>query len=159
MTIHYLQMNSPDELLPSAPPAMPLEVRQVEIPLPALNQFLYQTVGGAWNWHERLVWTLDRWRDYLNRPELQTWLGYVRGTPVGYFELESQPNGDVEIVYFGLLPDFTGKKLGGAFLTNAIQRAWQTPGARRVWVHTCTEDHPGALPNYQARGFKLYKSE
>jgi len=32
-------------------------------------------------------------------------------------------------------------------------------GASRVWVHTCTLDHPGALPNYIARGFRVYKEE
>jgi hypothetical protein len=32
-------------------------------------------------------------------------------------------------------------------------------GARRVWVHTCSLDHPGALANYLARGFRVFKEE
>ncbi|MER0684083.1 GNAT family N-acetyltransferase, partial [Pseudomonas aeruginosa] len=27
------------------------------------------------------------------------------------------------------------------------------------WVHTCTFDHPAALGNYQARGFRIFKQE
>jgi GNAT superfamily N-acetyltransferase len=57
--------------------------------------------------------------------------------------------------YFGLLPPFLGQGIGGALLTAAIERAWAMD-ARRVWVHTCTLDHPAALRNYQARGFRLY---
>ena len=64
----------------------------------------------------------------------------------------------MEIAYFGLLPQFVGRGLGGALLTATIERAWQLK-PRRVWVHTCTLDHPSALANYQARGFRIYKHE
>jgi GNAT superfamily N-acetyltransferase len=64
----------------------------------------------------------------------------------------------VEIAYFGLLPAFIGRGLGGALLTNAIEEAWQM-SPERVWVHTCTLDHPSALANYQARGMEVYKVE
>ena len=80
---------------------------------------------------------------------------YLRGTPAGYFELDDQ-DGDVEIAYFGLLPQFLGKGLGGGFLTAAVEKAWEM-GAARVWVHTCSLDHPNALKNYQARGFQIYR--
>jgi hypothetical protein len=46
--------------------------------------------------------------------------------------------------------------LGGALLTATVERAWAL-GARRVWVHTCSLDHPNALPGYQARGFRVFK--
>jgi GNAT superfamily N-acetyltransferase len=65
----------------------------------------------------------------------------------------------VEIAYFGLLPEFIGRGLGGAMLTSAIENAWAwSPTPSRIWVHTCNRDHPGALANYQARGFKIYKT-
>jgi len=58
------------------------------------------------------------------------------------------------------LPDFIGRGLGGALLTSAIENAlaWAPPPSR-VWVHTCNRDHPNALNNYQAKGFKIYKTE
>jgi hypothetical protein len=111
-------------------------------------------VGGDWFWVDRLPWTYQHWLDYLSRPEVETWLLSVDGVPAGYFELEEQPGGDVEIAYFGLLSRF----VVGHLLTAAVERAWQR-GARRVWLHTCTLDHPAAEANYQARGFRVSKRE
>ena len=64
----------------------------------------------------------------------------------------------MEIVYFGLVPSFIGKGIGGAMLTRAV-RAAHAMGAMRVWLHTCTLDSPNALPAYQARGFRSYRTE
>ncbi len=158
VTIHYLEMLSPEELRPAKPPLEAVEVRRAEIPCPELNRFLYTAVGGDWYWVDRLPWTYAQWKSYLDRPELETWIGSVTGTPVGYFELESQPERQVEIAYFGLLPQFIGKGIGGWLLTAAVQRAWEM-GAKRVWVHTCTLDGPAALQNYLSRGFRLYREE
>lgn len=57
----------------------------------------------------------------------------------------AQLAGNVEIAYFGLLPRFIERGLGGALLTATVERAWAM-GARRVWVHTCSLVHPSALP-------------
>lgn len=157
VTIHHLEITSPDQLRPAAPSAQPYELVRVEIPSPDLNRFLYATVGADWRWYERLPWTRARWRQWLERDEVATWVAYVRGAPAGYFELEVQPGGSVEICYFGLLPHFIGHGLGGALLTDAVNQAWEA-GARRVWLHTCTLDHPAALANYQARGFALFRT-
>ena len=78
-----------------------------------------------------------------------------KGTPAGYFELNTQDK-DVELAYFGLLPPFVGKGLGGGLLSTAIENAWGTE-TNRVWVHTSSLDHPNALKNYQARGFQIYR--
>jgi GNAT superfamily N-acetyltransferase len=150
-------MLGPGELRPARGGAE-LEVRRAEIPCPELNRFLYQAVGGPWSWTDRLPWSLEQWREYADRPELETWLGYLRGTPAGYFELERQAGGSVELAYFGLLPQFVGRGLGGRLLTEAVRRAWDM-GARRVWVHTCTLDSSAALPNYEARGFRRFREE
>jgi GNAT superfamily N-acetyltransferase len=153
---YHLEMTDPGALRPSRADGTGLEVRQAKVPCPELNRFLYTAVGGDWYWLDRLPWTYDRWLAYLDRPELQTWVGWVAGNPAGYFELEAQPGANVEIAYFGLLPAFTGRGLGGLLLTRAVERAWQM-GAARVWVHTCSLDHPGALANYLARGFRVFK--
>jgi GNAT superfamily N-acetyltransferase len=157
VTTFHLEMTSQDELRPSA--GVPgLEVRRAAAPCPELNSFFYSAVGGRWSWVDRLQWSEQQWLEYLDRPELETWLGYVSGTPAGYFELELQNEANVEIVYFGLLPSFVGKGYGGALLTTAVKRAWEMR-ASRVWVHTCSLDHPAALANYQARGFSIFKEE
>jgi GNAT superfamily N-acetyltransferase len=155
VTTFHLEMNSPDELRPAAS-APEFEVRRAAAPCPELNRFLYTAVGGRWRWLDRLQWTERQWLAYVDRPELETWLGYVSGTPAGYFELELQPGANVEIVYFGLLPSFIGKGCGGSMLTAAAQCAWNMRPSR-VWVHTCSLDHPAALANYKARGFTIFK--
>jgi GNAT superfamily N-acetyltransferase len=154
----YLEMTSRDELRQAQPSALPVQPVRVEIPCPEFNRFLYTAVGARWWWYSRLSWDYECWRTYLDRPDLETWVAYMSGMPAGYFELERQPDGAVELVYFGLLPCFIGKGIGGTLLTAAITRAWEM-GAQRVWVHTCTLDHPQALSNYQARGFRIFRVE
>jgi GNAT superfamily N-acetyltransferase len=158
ITTYYLEMTGPKQLQPAKPAKTAFELRHAQVPLPEFNRFLYAAVGPQYHWLDRRVWTYERWSTYLERPEVETWIAYVRDTPAGYFELERQPDDQTEIVYFGLLAKFVGQGLGGAMLTGAVERAWRPP-TRRVWVHTCTLDHPQALPNYLARGFRLYKEE
>jgi GNAT superfamily N-acetyltransferase len=159
---YYLEMTAPGDLRPARRSVDGFGVERAAIPSPALNRFFYTAVGGDWFWIDRLGWGWDLWLAWLDRPEHETWIGSLDGTPAGYFELERQaaPAGDdVELVYFGLLPGFLGRGLGGLLLTAAVARAWGMEGTRRVWVHTCSLDGPAALANYQARGFRLYATE
>src|ERR1043165_7622362 len=156
VTTDYLEMLDPRSLRPKRSPRSDVTVVRVLPPMPELNRFFYTAVGGDWFWIDRLPWTYQDWFDYLNRAELETWMLTVGGVPAGYYELEAQPEQHVEIAYFGLLPSFVGQGLGGPLLTCAIERGWAM-GAKRVWVHTCTLDHPQAVANYLARGFLLYK--
>jgi ribosomal protein S18 acetylase RimI-like enzyme len=158
VTTYYLEIVEPAALVPARTPEEPLEIRQARIPLPDLNRFLYVAVGRDWHWRERLSWSRERWLTYMGRPELETWVAYVRGTPAGYYEQELQPDADAEIVNFGMLPDFVGRGFGGPLLVHAVERG-RKRGARRVWLHTCTLDHPRALAHYKARGFRVYDTK
>jgi GNAT superfamily N-acetyltransferase len=166
ITTWYLEQTDPADLCAAGPPALPVEVTRVELPSPELNRFLYTAVGGDWFWLDRLTWSWQRWHDWLDRPGVETWLASVRGSPVGYVELDGHRDGEVELAYFGLLPSFIGQGIGGHLLTVALRRAWSLaerwPGrepTRRVWLHTCTFDGPAALANYQARGLRLCRME
>jgi GNAT superfamily N-acetyltransferase len=158
LTTYFLEMLDRTQLRPRRVAGADFRVERSCVPCPELNRFLYCAVGWQWYWIDRLVWTYPQWQAYVDRPQVQTWIGYWQSSPAGYFELEQQADGNTELAYFGLLPQFIGRGLGANLLTNAIERAWDW-GARRVWVHTCTLDHPSALANYQARGFRLYKEE
>jgi len=140
------------------PPNKPYELRQAGRNLPELNRMLYVAVGAQWLWYERLKWSYREWQLFLDRPNIETWIAFDGGTPIGYFELEAQAGAAAEICYFGLLPEFIGQGFGGHLLRDAIAKAWQL-GGERVWLHTCTLDHPSALKNYQARGFSVFKEE
>ncbi len=156
ITVYHLEMYSPAQLKPSNSAVSGFTLQQASIPSPAFSRFLYTQVGASWNWYERLHWNYAQWLAYLDRPELETWVGYRHGSPAGYCELERQAGGNVELAYFGLLPEFIGQGLGGLLLTQAIERAWQRE-TNRVWLHTCSLDHPYALRNYTARGFQVFK--
>ena len=158
ITIWHLEMRSIEDIRPKRVNLEHFVVRKAGLPSPELQRFLYTAVGGDWYWIDRLPWTLEQWRAWTDRPELHTFVAYLRGTPAGYYNLEEQPDGDVEIVYFGLMTQFAGQGLGGALLTDALENAWDL-GARRVHVNTCSLDGPAALTNYQARGLKLFKTE
>ena len=154
----YLELRDPGELHPARIDDLPVRVEQVKGCPPAFWRFLYTEVGGRYQWVDRLDWTEQEITTYLNDPAVSLWLLTVSGAPAGYFELRRDDDGAFEIAYFGLLQAFTGRGFGGYLLTEAAERAWAL-GATRVWLHTSTLDHPGALPNYVKRGFRVFRSE
>jgi GNAT superfamily N-acetyltransferase len=161
VTTTYLEQTSPSDLK-AKHSNIALDIKQVEISLPELNRFFYTTVGRDWYWIDRLGWSYAQWQAWVDRPDLQTWVLYVKGTPAGYFELERQDDtrqtDTVNLAYFGLLPQFVGKGLGSHFLSVAIEKAWAWD-AKRVTVNTCTLDNESALKNHLVRGFKIYKEK
>jgi len=154
----YLQMNSPAQLRPQRSAEEGFQIREQTERDWHFNRDLYLAVGENWSWTDKRAWTDDQWKEYGLAPELRTFGAYLGGALAGYYELRGDEEGGVEIAYFGLLPQFIGRGLGGALLTSAIEHAWEvSPSVARVWVHTCTLDHPRALANYQARGMTIYK--
>ncbi|GIF13735.1 GNAT family N-acetyltransferase [Actinoplanes teichomyceticus] len=166
ITTWYLEQTDPAQLVPGGAPAVPVQVVRAELPSPELSRFLYTAVGGDWSWTDRLPWTWQQWLDHLDRPGVETWVAYVRGTPAGYVELDGTRPGEVEIVYFGVLSPFIGRRIGGFLLGVALEKAWSLAGrwpalppVTRVWLHTCSLDGPAALANYQARGLRVQRTE
>lgn len=158
VTTWHLDMRDPAQLRRARVPQPEPMILRAEIALPTLNRFLYTAIGGHWHWRDRLGWSYARWMEWLNRPEMQTWVLYQRGTPAGYIELEKQAGEAVEIASFGLMREFLGQGLGGHLLTVGIDHAWAM-GASRVWVHSCSLDGPHAVANYEARGMQRYQTE
>jgi ribosomal protein S18 acetylase RimI-like enzyme len=154
----YLEMRDRGALRPAHVDNPDISISRVEAPDPSLWRWLYTEVGREYRWFDRLGWTDAEASAYLEDPHVSLWLLTVRGETAGYFELRRDDDGAVEIVYFGLLPAFTGQHLGGHLLTEAVERAW-SQGASRVWLHTCSFDHPAAIPNYIKRGFTIFRIE
>ncbi len=155
----YLEMRSPNQLRPTRADGR-FQIREQKEPNWVFNRDLYFRVGELWDWIDKRPWTGEQWKEYATVPALRTFAGYYDETLTGYYELRRDAETGVEIAYFGLLPEFIGRGLGGALLTSAIGEAWRwSPIPKRVWVHTCNRDHPQALANYQARGMVVYKIE
>jgi len=154
----YLRMISVNELKPSLLADEGVRVDQVtECPAPFFR-YLYREVGRNYHWVDRLSWTNEQIRAYLSQANVSLWVLYYTGAPAGYFELRQHEDGSVEIAYFGLFEEFMGRGLGKHLLTIAVEQAW-SKSTNHIWVHTCTLDHPAALPNYLKRGFKPFQQE
>ncbi len=157
----YLEMTTLADFCPAESiPAIQLE--SVDNQAPLLHEIV-KRVGAPHHWGI-LQASAQEWRDAMANPALRHWLVMVGAEPAGVAALEAQPHGDVEIVRFGLVPEFVGRGYGGAALTETIRLAW-TPDPidgepiRRIWLHTSSLDHPNALRNYQRRGFRSFRTE
>jgi GNAT superfamily N-acetyltransferase len=135
-----------------------LLVRRVEQPTPRLYRLCYRTVGEAYHWRDRWDWSDDQIRAHLAQPGITLYLATEHDRFMGFYELSREDDGAVELAYFGLAPDAIGRGLGRHLLSCAVRDAWAS-GTSRVWVHTCTLDHPHALANYRSRGFVPYRTE
>lgn len=158
ITTVYLEMNSIAAFI-KKPNIQGLVIIEAEMKEFRFNKYLYGLVGESWHWTDKLGWSDTQWEDYAENNNLRTWVAYFKGSIAGYFELRTATDFHVEIVYFGLAPRFIGQGFGGYLLSSAIQSAWALCHAKRVWVHTCSLDHPNALYNYQSCGLKIYRVE
>ena len=124
-----------------------------------LNKFFYKNVGKKHWCVDRLSWPDEKWISYISNKNLETYVISVNDDLAGFFELLYNPElKETEISYFGLLEEYIGKGIGGYALSVAIKKSFQK-NINRVWLHTCTLDHPNALNNYIARGMTVFKKE
>ena len=153
----YLQMFArPERVVP--PPRGGLVVVHARKPTLAYYRFLYDGVGRDYDWPSLKKLSDAELAALLNDPRLEVHVPMADGVPAGFAELDRRIEGEIELVQFGLMPAFIGQGLGRYFLRWAIDKAWSY-GPRRFWLHTCTKDHPAALPNYLKAGFTVYKEE
>ena len=124
-----------------------------------LNKFFYKQIGVDHYWRDRLIWSDKEWLKYAENKNLETHILKKGEDLVGFYEQEyhSTPN-EVELINMGILKEFRGLKLGSILLNHAIASA-SRKNPDRMWVHTCSLDHKHALPNYQSKGFEIFKEE
>jgi GNAT superfamily N-acetyltransferase len=163
-TITSLEMTSPSELVPARPSPAPLKLEEVDGSGAPVLRSTYVRIGAPHGWTGRSAWSDADWEEELSRPGVRAWIARVDNEVAGLVELEAEPDGDVGIVVFGLVPECVGRGFGGALLTLATELAWKVTSpsgipARRVWVQTSSRDHPHARPNYERRGFRAFRTE
>ncbi|HEX2781212.1 MAG TPA: GNAT family N-acetyltransferase [Gemmatimonadaceae bacterium] len=158
VTRTYLRMTTPDALRPRRDVPPDARIERLDPCTVARYRELYRDVGRAWLWRDRDLWSDERLAEHLAQEGVSVHVLIVGGEPAGYFELQRHDDGDVELVYFGLVERFIGRGLGGFLLTAAVEEGWRRD-ASSIWLHTCTLDHPAALANYRARGFEPYRVE
>jgi len=153
--ITYLEMRARPVLPHIPPPHVKLALIRAETCTVSFYRYLYETVGTPWLWYERRLLDDETLAAQITKDTTEIFVLYVGGVPAGYFELDASDPGETELAYFGLIPEFIGRRLGPFLLQAAIDRAW-TRAIDRLWVHTRTFDHPRALGYYQQAGFEVY---
>jgi GNAT superfamily N-acetyltransferase len=138
-------------------PAAPLRLVRWHAPAPDNYRALFRRVGAPWLWYSRLAMDDARLTAIVHDPRVQVFAAVDRaGVEVGMLELDFRHAGACELSYFALVPELAGKGLGRWLMAEAMARAW-VPGVAKVWVHTCTLDHPRALGFYRTQGFTAVK--
>ena len=138
---------------PRAMPDAPLRLVRWTAPAPEKYRALFRRVGARWLWFSRLVMDDAALVAIVHDPLVEVHAAVDRaGIEVGMIELDFRTPGACEIGYFALVPELAGRGLGRWLMAQALARAWR-PGIGRVWLHTCTLDHPSALGFYRAQGF------
>ena len=158
VTVVYLEMTSPDQRTAAPGWTEPATVLHAERPTVSFYRYLYDTIGTDWHWYMRRQLSDEALAAIIHDDAVEVFVLYVRGVPAGYVELDRRVEGEVEIAYFGLIPHYIGRGLGPGLLDWALERAWSYR-PRRVWLHTCSLDHPKALAVYRRAGFEVYDRE
>jgi GNAT superfamily N-acetyltransferase len=139
-------------------PAAKIALLRAERPTLSFYRYLYNTIGEDWMWYLRREMDDETVLSIIHHEDVQIHVLYVDGAPAGFCELDYREAPDMQLSFIGLLPEFIGRGLGRFFLRWAIDQAW-TFNPKRLWMNTCTEDHPNALPMYQRAGFVVYAQE
>ncbi|OLC37837.1 MAG: hypothetical protein AUI89_08360 [Gemmatimonadetes bacterium 13_1_40CM_3_65_8] len=140
-----------------------IAIARAKRPSPELYRQWYRTVGEAFHWRDRWDWTDQEIAAHLADPAIELFVASRSGEAsnglAGWYELRRVADDEsVEIAYFGIVAPEFGRGFGKHLLSSAVRDAWAL-APQRVWLHTCTLDHPNALPNYIARGFTPYRTE
>lgn len=158
---HLEMLSRPDRPLRRDPPAAWAQAGLVSVPKPALAyyRFLYDTVGEPWLWRDRRVMSDTDLTAAIHAPGVEVHVLMLDGQPGGYVELDRGDPANVELVFCGLMPWAIGGGLGPWMLDQAIAMTWDDARTRRLWVHTCSFDHPRALAMYEKAGFVRFGTE
>jgi GNAT superfamily N-acetyltransferase len=152
--VTYLEMRTPPAGLP--PTTSEFAIRSV--PRPELDWYrsLFREIGEPWLWFSRTRMNDDELRSIIQNSSVDIFALLHEGRDQGLLEFDRRNFPDVELAFFGVTAALIGKGAGRALLTHGLRLEWQHH-PERIWVHTCTADHPSALPFYRKMGFIPYK--
>lgn len=127
---------------------------------PALDWYrdLYRGVGEEWLWFTRTGLDDADLGGRIHAPGVELYGLLVDDRDEGLLELDFSVSGECELLYFGVTAKFIGTGAARFLMNRALEIAWSRD-VSRVWVHTCTFDHPSAVAFYQRSGFRAFKRQ
>ena len=155
VVVTYLDMTARPALPRIEPAVQPLALLRARRPAVHFYRYLYDAVGRPWYWTDRKRLDDAALAAIVQDEAVDIYVLYADGVPAGYAELDRRQPPAIDLAYFGIVPEFTGRRLGPYLLSRALETAW-SHAPERVTVNTCTLDHPRALPMYQRFGFRPY---
>ena len=145
--VTWFEMREP----PRQPNSTDVELAPVTPAESDLCRSLFIAIGTPWLWSSAFVSRPDNTVE-SGFPPKDTYFARRERRSVGIVAFEGLDGRDVEITWFGLTPDATGQKLGRRVMAAALALAWKA-APDRVWLHTCSFDHPAAVRFYTGCGF------
>jgi GNAT superfamily N-acetyltransferase len=153
--VTHLEMRARPPLRPQ--PTSRLTLVRWPAPRAEAYRTLFRRVGEPWLWFSRLLLPDAALLAIIGVPTVEVYaVCDPAGIEVGLLELDFRKRSECEIAFFGLIPELAGHGHGRWLMAETMIRAWRV-GIERVWVHTCTLDHPSALNFYRAQGFVAYE--
>lgn len=150
----YLEMLRPPARVGAAV-VPPFELQLLAGDLPRYRA-LFATVGRPWLWFSRACMRDSEVKAIIDHPDVDALACVAEGRDVGIAELDWRRDNECELAFFGLVPDAIGRGLGRALIVEAVSHAFSRP-IERLWLHTCTLDHPAALRFYMKAGFRPFR--
>ncbi|MDO9381253.1 MAG: GNAT family N-acetyltransferase [Hyphomicrobiaceae bacterium] len=152
--VTHLEMTTRPAPRPDPPGAWTL--RKVETPDLTWYRELYRRVGEEWLWFSRLQMSDADLAAIIHAPLVEIYALVQDGRDEGLLELDFREAGQCELSFFGVTEKLIGSGAGRWLMNRALELMWSRP-VGRVWVHTCTLDHPGAVAFYQRSGFRPFR--
>ena len=138
------------------PSTIDWQLRRMPNPPLAWYRSLFAYLGQEWLWSSRLEMSAERLQKILDDANVWVYALSMDGKDEGLLELDFRTAGECELAFFGLSPIARDRGTGRWLMNRALELAWQRP-IQRLWVHTCTLDHPKALAFYLRSGFVAYE--
>jgi len=154
--VTHLEMTERPALSPDPQGAWTL--RRVESPALDWYRDLYRRVGLQWLWISRIRMPDAELAAIIQSPLIEIYALAHEGRDEGLLELDFREPGQCEFVSFGVTEKLVGTGAGRWLMNRALELAWSRP-VDRVWLHTCTFDHPAALAFYQRSGFRAFRRQ
>jgi len=151
------EMFSPPQRRPeSANPSWTL--RAVAQPSVDWYRDLFHRIGDDWLWFSRHQLSDERLRAIIHDPRIVIHALEAGGRDEGLLELDFRADGECELAFLGLTKPMLGRGAGRWLMNRALDLAWSRP-IRRLWLHTCTLDHPDAVSFYMRSGFVAFRRQ